>query len=289
MTPAMASGPGGSAMSSVSGSSSRSTWSSVSAARHRCAVRTMIRPSVTAAGVEGVDGLAQLEHHVVAGVHDVGDGPHAGREEAPLDREGRRPDASRRRRSGPRSAGSSVGVLDVDRQVVGGRVARLRRRVMSGQRSGAPVAAATSRARPMMDSASPRLGLTSTSSTTSPTRSSRGTPEGRLGGQDEDAVGVGGEAQLVARSRACPGSRRRRCEWSRCAGRPAAPRPAGPRARAGRPRCWWRRRRSTASARPSPTRDRGQREPVGVGVRARPRAARPRRPGSSRCPCARCP
>ena len=39
---------------------------------------------------------------------------------------------------------------------------------VSGKRTGAPVTAETSRARPTMDRASPRFGLTSTSRTVSP-------------------------------------------------------------------------------------------------------------------------
>ena len=60
-------------------------------------------------GIEGVDRLAQLDEHVVAGVDDVGDGPHARGDEAPLDVPGRRRRRSRRRRSGPRSACTARG------------------------------------------------------------------------------------------------------------------------------------------------------------------------------------
>ena len=52
---------------------------------------------------------------------------------------------------------------------------------VSGSRSVVPVAAATSRARPKIERASPRFGLTSMSRTTSPYRSTSGTPIGASG------------------------------------------------------------------------------------------------------------
>jgi hypothetical protein len=78
MTPAMLSGPAASVMRSVSGSSSRTTWSRVSRRSPGAARRTMIRPSWTAA--EGVDRLAELDHDVVGGVDDVTDRPLTRRE-----------------------------------------------------------------------------------------------------------------------------------------------------------------------------------------------------------------
>ena len=72
-------------MSSVSGSSSRSTWSSVSI-RSPVAREADDDPAVVdGRGVERVDRLAELEHHVVADVDDVADRPLAGRDEAHLD------------------------------------------------------------------------------------------------------------------------------------------------------------------------------------------------------------
>ena len=71
---------------------------------------------------------------------------------------------------------------------------------VSGNRTGAPVTADTSRARPIMLSASPRLGFTSTSSTTSPYSVRERDTEWRVGRQDQDAVRVGREVQLVARA-----------------------------------------------------------------------------------------
>ena len=112
--------------------------------------------------------------------------------------------------------------------------------------------AATSRARPTIESASPRFGLTSTSRTTSPYRSASGTPIGVSGRQDQDAVGVGGQAAARRPSRASRCSRRPSSRSARSGGRPAGRRRAGRPARAGRRRCWSRRRRSRA-ARRSPT------------------------------------
>ena len=88
MTPAMPSGPRGVGDEQhVRRRASRSTWSSVSSCSPAVAARTMIVPPRDGGGVEGVDGLAQLEHHVVAGVDDVADGSHARRQQSPLDRE----------------------------------------------------------------------------------------------------------------------------------------------------------------------------------------------------------
>ncbi len=68
--------------------------------------------------VEGVDGLAQLEHHVVAGIDDVADGPHTRRQQAPPDGEGRRADGHAIEVAG-HEPGAQGRVPDIDRQVVG--------------------------------------------------------------------------------------------------------------------------------------------------------------------------
>ena len=128
MTPAIASGPERSAMISVSGASSRSTWSSVSSRSPGSGAADDDPAAVRVAGdrgrVEGVDGLAQLEHHVVGGVDDVADRPHAGRQQPHLDRVRRRPDADAADPAA-HEAGAQVRVLDLDRQAVGDRHARL--------------------------------------------------------------------------------------------------------------------------------------------------------------------
>ncbi len=76
------------------------------------------------------------------------------------------------------SAGSSTST--VNRSEIGGPVST---GSVSGKRSGAPVTADTSRASPTRLRTSPRLGLTSTSSTTSPYRSAKGVPTGVSGGR----------------------------------------------------------------------------------------------------------
>ena len=147
-------------------------------------------------GIEGMDGLAQLHEHVVGGVDDVRDGSYARRDESRLHIPGRRTD----RHALDVAADEHRAQLGVrDRRPGGGR--RCGRLISStersGQRSLAPVAAATSRARPRMLRASPRLGLTSTSSTMSPAMSDQVDAELGIRRQDEDAVGIAGQAQLI--------------------------------------------------------------------------------------------
>ncbi len=69
---------------------------------------------------------------------------------------------------------------------------------VGGKRSVAPVMAATSRASPTIERASPRFGFTSTSRTVSPYRAVSSAPSGVSAGQDEDPVGVDGQPELVA-------------------------------------------------------------------------------------------
>ena len=187
-------------MSSVSGSSSRSTWSSVSSRSPAVARRTMIRPSWTRGRVEGVDRLAQLDHHVVRGVDDVADRALPGGQQAHLDPVRRRADADAARPSDRRTAGTGrgPGPRPARRSAAGRPVfGHLGRRQPERPRRSRPPPRARG---PTIDSASPRFGLTSTSSTTSPYSSVSGAPERRVGGQDQDPVGVAGQPELVARA-----------------------------------------------------------------------------------------
>ena len=199
MTPAMADGPSGSAMSSVS-----VVELAVDVVERleplALAGQADDEPAVADRGrIERVDRLAELEHHVVADVDDVADRALAGGDEPHLDDVGRRPDghAADPAADEPRAQRR---LLDLDAKVLADR----RRRPRSGRSPGSGPARrsrpTTSRASPTRLSTSPRLGLTSTSRTTSPYRSASGHAERRVRRQDEDAVGVGGQAQLVARA-----------------------------------------------------------------------------------------
>ncbi len=103
-------------------------------------------------------------------------------DEAPLDVPGRRTHRRRPRRSGPRSACTARDPRRSPRRWSAVR-SPASATARSGQRRRAPVAAATSRASPRMLRASPRFGLTSMSSTTSPARSARPRPMAVSGGR----------------------------------------------------------------------------------------------------------
>ena len=75
-------------------------------------------------GVERVDGLAQLEHHVVRGVHHVAHGPLAGRQETHLDAVRRRTDLDAAHPAA-HEARAQVRIEDVDPEPLGRRSARL--------------------------------------------------------------------------------------------------------------------------------------------------------------------
>ena len=79
-----------------------------------------VGPRMDGAGVERVDRLAELEHHVVRGVDDVRDRPLAGGEEAHLDAIGRGAD---RHAADPAAdePGAQVGIAHVDGQSLGRR------------------------------------------------------------------------------------------------------------------------------------------------------------------------
>ncbi len=84
ITPPTAAARAASAITSMSGSSARSTPSSVVSRSPASARRITSTPTLQAAEVERVHGLAQLQHDVVGDVHDVADRPDA-RSLEPLD------------------------------------------------------------------------------------------------------------------------------------------------------------------------------------------------------------
>ncbi len=195
MTPAMPMGPSESAMIRVSGVSSRSTWSSVSRRSPGSARRTMIVPSVDRGAVERVSRLAQLEHDVVGRVDDVADGPHAGRLQPHLDAVRRRPDL---RAADPAAdeAGAQLRLADLDAEPLGDRAAGLLDadlgpadggagggRDFSGQADQAQRVAAIRLDVNVQDDVAVQIGELPA--------------EGRVRGQDQDPLGVGGDVQLV--------------------------------------------------------------------------------------------
>ena len=198
MTPAMPSASTGSAMRSVSGSSTRSTWSSVTRRSPAAARRTTMRRSWTAASIERVGRLAELEHHVVAGVDDVAHRAHPGGLEAHLDLVRRRPDAEPADDAAD-EPGAQLGLEDLDREAVGRGDATLDeldlgeahgrpggRRDLAGEADEAQRVAAV------------RLHVDVEDRV--PVELRELLPDRRPGRQDEDPVRVGGQAELVARA-----------------------------------------------------------------------------------------
>ena len=156
-------------------------------------------PVVHGGRIERVDRLAQLDHHVVAGVDDVADRAH-----------GRRPAgaSARRRATGrcvtpltqrPTNRGAQVGLHDLDREPFGGRTARLLdvgRRV--AQRP-------TGHGRDLAGQAHDREGVAAVRLDVDVQHDvaeevGQRDADRRVRRQDEDPVGVRGHAQLVARA-----------------------------------------------------------------------------------------
>ena len=208
MTPAIPTGPRSSAIRSVSASRSRSTWSSVSIRSPGLGpADDEAAPAVARGGdrvgVVRVDRLAELEHHVVRASTTL--------------LIGRTPAARRRiwTRSGdgpivtpptqrPTNRGQSAVSRTSTVEAVGRPARRTRADRSPASGPWAPVTAATSRASPTSYSASPRFGLTSTSSTSSPYRSASARPSGA------SAAGSG------SRRRRRSGPARRPSRASRC-------------------------------------------------------------------------
>ena len=153
---------------------------------------------VDGGGVEGVGRLAELEHDVVGGVHDVADRALAGRQQAHLDPVGRWTDVDA---ADPATdePWAQAGVEHLDAEALRDRPARLRHigRRQSERRAGqrghlagkpdhrqrvAPVRLDVD----VEDRVAEQLG--------------QRTSERRVGRQDQDAVGVRGQAELVARA-----------------------------------------------------------------------------------------
>ena len=150
-------------------------------------------------GIEGVDRLAEFEHDVVRGIDDVADRPLAGGQEAHLDPVRRRADldaahpaadepraevrVARPRRSGAPSVG---------RPVSGGSVGGVRRRGAGhrGDLAGEP----DDRERV----AAVRLDVDVEHGVA--VQLDQRAPDRGVRGQDQDPVGVGGQAELVARA-----------------------------------------------------------------------------------------
>ena len=149
-------------------------------------------------GVERVDGLAELEHDVVADVDDVADRALAGREEAHLDLVRRRPDADARDMPAdePRA---QVRVLDGDGQALRDRVAGLLgvglREAHGGAGDRRDLAGDADEAQDVAP-----IGLDVDVEDGVAVQVDEGQAERRIRGQDEDAVAVAGQAQFVART-----------------------------------------------------------------------------------------
>ena len=200
MTPAIPSGPAGSAMTSVSGSSSRTTWSRVSSRSPGARAADDDPAVVDRRRVERVDRLAELEHHVVGGVDDVADRSLAGGQQAHLDRgpaTGRPCTPLDPAADEPRA---EVRLADLDAQALGGRRARLRRRSVGGQRSGRAGHRGDLAGEPDDRERVAAVRLDVDVEDDVAVELGERPPSGASGGQDQDPVGVGGQAELVARA-----------------------------------------------------------------------------------------
>ncbi len=152
--------------------------------------------AVDGGGIEGMDRLPELDHHVVAGVDDVRDRPLAGREQAHLDVVRRRADRDSRHPATD-EARAQVRILDLDRETVADRRTRLddvrgreaeRRAGQHGDLARQP----DDRERV----AAVRLDV-DVEHGVAVQRGQFG-PERRARRQDQDPVGVDGQPQLVA-------------------------------------------------------------------------------------------
>ena len=112
MTPATATARSASAMTSISGDSSRCFPSSVSSDFARSGRPHANLAAAEASMVERMHRLTELEQHVVGDVHDVAGGPHAGGAQARLHPVRRRSDRHVRDCAGV--ARTQIGVLDDD-------------------------------------------------------------------------------------------------------------------------------------------------------------------------------
>ncbi len=158
-----------------------------------------VGPGTNGAGVERVDRLTELEHHVVRGVDDVRDRPLAGGEEAHLDAIGRRADGDA---ADPATdeAGAQVGIVHVDGQPLGrrGALAFLDHDVRE------PDLATGGRGdlagQPQDRQRVPAVGLDVHVEHVVAIEVRERHPERRVGREDEDPVAVAGQPQLLARA-----------------------------------------------------------------------------------------
>ena len=129
------------------------------------AVRTMILPPSTQREVEGVHGLAVFQHHIVGDVHDVVDGAHArSSAAAPASTRGRA-GSSRSSPSGRCTGGTGrASSMSTSSSSAMDAAAALHLRGVQLQGTGRRWRLA-SRARPMTDRQSGRLGVISNSTT----------------------------------------------------------------------------------------------------------------------------
>ena len=158
---------------------------------------------------------------------------------------------------------------------------------VGGKRSGAPVSAATSRASPTIERASPRFGLTSTSSTVSPYSAVSSAPSGVSAGR----------IRIPSASTVSPSSSPEQSipllttpifsvrSIRRSPGRTAPGSATGTRW----PGAMFVAPQTISSGSPAPTLTRGQRQPVGARVLLDASAARRRRRCASPRPMPRCP
>ncbi len=161
--------------------------------------RAAVGSGVDGRSIEGVDRLAELQHHVVGRVDDVADRALTSRQQAHLDRVGRRanPEPAHPPADEP---GAQVGIEDLHRQPLGDRRAapllhhRLRPADLLAGCGGDLAREPEDRERV----AAVRLDVHVQHDVA--VELDEGDAEGRVAGKDEDPVCVAGEAQLVARA-----------------------------------------------------------------------------------------
>ena len=114
---------------------SAATWSMVSSASPSRPRRTTIRPVRDRVGVVGVLRLPELVHHVVRDVDDGADRSHAGRQRGGAASTSATAPFAHPREPARREARAELRLIDLERDVVGGRLSRLADRDVVGQRT----------------------------------------------------------------------------------------------------------------------------------------------------------
>ena len=162
--------------------------------------RPSVRPGGHRGGIERVDGLAQLQHHVVRGVDDVRDGPHPGGEQPHLDAIRGWPDGHPADPA-PHEPGAQLGVPDVDGQPLGGgrAVAFANHDLISLRQR--PAGRGGHLARQSQDRQRiAAIGLDVDIEHHVAVQLGERHAERRVVGQDQDPVAVGGQVQLLPRA-----------------------------------------------------------------------------------------